>query len=155
MLSRIFNSLHFSMQEQAVFQIIELNELTKEHGLMLSPEEVQQILVARNQVLVHYGRVELSIEVTKTLIEQFSASPYICQDNYVFALYELHELFYYLKNETEDKIGDLNLIEMMRECFDEDCGGSLDLLKCKLENDAEAFRGKILLLENWQKGEEG
>lgn len=150
-LSRIINSLNASMQEQAVIQILELNELTKAHGLTLSPEDVQQILLTRDQVLIYYGRVELSIEVTKALVELFSASPYIHEDNYVFALHELHEIFYDLKNETEDKIGDSILIEWMRECFDEYCGGSLDLLKSKLESYAETVRRDIQLHENWQE----
>lgn len=146
-LSRIFSSLNTSMQEQAVVQILELNEKTKGYGLVLSSEEVRQIILARNQVLHNYGRVELSIEVTKELIENFAASPYVHKDDYATLLNELHETFYYLKNETEDKIGDIRMIEMMRELFDEHCGGSLDLLKSKLEEYAEVFRREIQLKE--------
>lgn len=142
-LSRIFYSLNSSMQEHAVSEILELNEKTKQYGLVLSLEEVTQMMVARNQVLYSYGRVELSIEVTKELIEVFSESPYVNADVYASTLNELHEVFYYLKNETEDKIGDYRLIEMMREIYDADCGGALDLLMSKLEEYAENFRREI------------
>lgn len=153
-LSRIFNSLNISMQEQAMVQILELNEKTKEYGLMLSPEEVKQMILARNQVLISYGRVELSIEVTKDLIEMFSASPYVHEDDYASTLNELHEIFYYLKNETEDKIGDYRLIEMMRELYDNDCGGSVDLLKSRLEEYAEVFRREIQQNEAMLEGDD-
>lgn len=146
-LSRIFSSLNTSMQEQVVVQILELNEKTKEYGLVLSPEEVRQMILARNQVLHNYGRVELSIQVTKGLIEVFATSPYVHEDDYATLLNELHEIFYYIKNETEDKIGDWRMIEMMRELFDENCGGSLDLLSSKLEEYAEVFRREIQLNE--------
>ncbi|MBY9080668.1 hypothetical protein KIH86_14240 [Paenibacillus sp. HN-1] len=146
-LSRLFNSLSNSMQEQAVIQILELNEKTKEYGLVLSPDEARQMIVARNQVLHNYGRVELSIEVTKELIEVFSESPHMREEDYASTLNELHEVFYNLKNETEDKIGDSRLIELMRELYDEDCGGSLDLLKSKLEEYAEVFRREVQMKE--------
>jgi hypothetical protein len=146
-LSRIFNSLNSSIEELAVVQILELNEKTKEYRLILTPDEVRQMMNTRNQVLNNYGRVELSIEVTKEIIELFSASPYINEDDYLFTLNELHEIFYYIKNETEEKIGDCRMIEMMRELFDGDCGGSLNLLKSKLEEYAEVFRSEIQLYE--------
>lgn len=146
-LARIFSSLNTSMQEQAVVEIIELNEKTKEYGLVLSPEEVRQMIHTRNQVLYNYGRVELSLQVTKELIEVFVASPYVYDGDYATLINELHEIFYYIKNETEDKIGDCRMIEMMRELFDGDCGGSLDLLKSKLEEYAEVFRREIQLNE--------
>ena len=153
-LSRIFSSMNTSMQEQAVIQILELNQKINEYGLVLSSEEVRQMIVNRNQVLHNYGRVELSIEVTKELIENFAVSPYVHKDDYATLLNELHEIFYYLKNETEDKIGDNRMIEMMRELFDEDCGGSLDLLKSKLEEYAEVFRREIQLNEALYEGED-
>jgi hypothetical protein len=64
-LSRIFNSLNSSIEELAVVQILELNEKTKEYGLILTPDEVRQMMNTRNQVLNNYGRVELSVHVLK------------------------------------------------------------------------------------------
>ena len=84
---------------------IELNEKTKEHGLILTPSDIKMLIVYRNKVLHDHGRIELGIEVLKELIEVFAASPYMDEDNYVETLIELQEIFYYLRNETEDKIG--------------------------------------------------
>jgi hypothetical protein len=127
-----------------MIEILELNEKTKEFGLILTPDEIKNMMVARNKVLRDYGRVELGIEVTKELIEVFCTSLYIHDDNYVSTLNELHEIFYYLRNETEDKIGDFKLVQIMKEIFDGECGGSVELLKSKLEEFAENFRRDAL-----------
>ncbi|WP_036734990.1 DUF6323 family protein [Paenibacillus zanthoxyli] len=142
-LARIFNSLNISMQEHYMNELLELNEKTKEYGLVLTPQDVELMMAARNEVLHSYGRVELSIEVTKVLIEVFSASSFIQQENYADTLNELHEVFYDLKNETEDRISDMKLIHRMKEMFEEDCEGSLGLLKSKLEEYAEEFRREL------------
>ena len=39
------------------------------------------------------------------------------------------EIFYYFKNETLDLIGDDELIELMRDYYENRCKGSLELLK--------------------------
>ncbi|MNI61826.1 hypothetical protein D3C73_1171150 [compost metagenome] len=98
------------------------------------------MMVARNQVLYSYGRVELSIEVTKELIEAFSSSSFIQQENYADTLNELHEIFYALKNDTEDRISDMKLLHRMKRMFEEDCEGSLDLLRGRMEEYAEGVR---------------
>ncbi|GIP35361.1 DUF6323 family protein [Paenibacillus sp. J2TS4] len=152
--SRIWNELHASAQDQAVLEILELNEKTKEYGLVLTPEEVKHLIMARNQALSNYGRVELGIEVSKALIEEFASSPYIRDDNYASVLNELHEIFYYIKNETEDRIGDFKLIGIMRERFDHDCGGSIELLKSKLEEETENYRREIQLDELMSEGDD-
>jgi hypothetical protein len=153
-LSRIFNSLNVSMQEQYMTELLELNEKTKDYGLVLSLEDIQMMMAARSQVLYSYGRVELSIEVTKELIEIFSTSSFIQQDSYVDTLNELHELFYYIKNETEDRINDMKLLHRMKEVFEEDCEGSMDLLKSRLEEYSEKFRRLLLKKESLLEGED-
>lgn len=153
-LSRIFNSLNTSMFEKYMIELLDLNEKTKEYDLVLTLEDVQIMMEARSQVLYSYGRVELRIEVTKMLIEEFSSSSFIQQDNYVDILNELHEIFYYLKNETEDKISDIKLLHTMKEVFEEDCEGSLDLLKSKLEEYAEKFRRLLLKNDSLIEGED-
>ncbi len=153
-LSRIFNSLNVSMKEQYMTELLELNEKTKDYDLALSPDDIQMMMEARSQVLYSYGRVELSIEVTKELIEIFSTSSFIQQDCYVDTLNELHELFYYIKNETEDRINDMKLLHRMKEVFEEDCEGSLDLLKSRLEEYSEKFRRLLLNKESLLEGED-
>ncbi len=150
--SRIFNSLQESVQEQYRMELLELNERTKEYGLMLTPQDVDRLLAARTEVLYSYGRVELSMEVTKELIDVFSTSPFIEQETYADTMNELHEIFYDLKNETEDRIGDRQLLHRMKEWFDADCEGSLDLLKGKLDQYAEKFRRELTKKETLHEG---
>ncbi|BFH69744.1 hypothetical protein J27TS7_55770 [Paenibacillus dendritiformis] len=153
-LSRLFNSMNTSAQEQVMTELLELNEKTKEYGLVLTPQEIERMMAARSQILHGYGRVELSIQVTKELIESFSDSSFIQQESYADTLNELHEIFYYLKNETEDRISDRKLLYRMKEMFEDDCEGSLDLLKSRLEEYAEAFRRELQKLEFLREGED-
>ncbi|GGA51129.1 hypothetical protein GCM10007416_25310 [Kroppenstedtia guangzhouensis] len=153
-LSRIFNSIQLSPQSKTMVELLELNEKTKEHGLVLTPDDVKTVMVSRNKVLRDHGRIELGIEVTKGLIEVFSSSPYMDQDHYVDALNELHEIFYYLRNETEDKIGDAKLIQLMKDYFDGSCAGSLELLRSKMEEFAEKFRRDMIRQESLFEGDE-
>ncbi|WP_240511910.1 DUF6323 family protein [Paludifilum halophilum] len=135
-------------------ELLEMNHKTKEFGLTLTPDQVQNMVAVRNKVLHDYGRVELGIEVTKELMEVFCTSPYINADNYASTLNELHEIFYYLRNETQDQIGDFKLIQIMKDSFDNECAGSLDLLKSKLEGFAEDVRREALLRESLFEGDE-
>ncbi|MED5017378.1 DUF6323 family protein [Paenibacillus chibensis] len=154
-LSRIFHGSLFPTQDMYSSELLELNEKTREHGLILTPVDIEQMLVVRSQVLHMYGRVELGIEVSKRLIEVFSASSFIQQETYADTLNELHEVFYYLRNETEDMIGDMKLIDKMMALFEEECEGSLELLKSKLEEYAGAFRRELSRTESSQEGEDG
>lgn len=151
---RMLHSLNSSMLEKYTDEIIEVNQTANEFGLVLTRDEIKNIIVSRNQVLQNYGRVELSVDVTKELAEVFCASPYVDDKNYVSTLYELQEIFYYVKNETEDKIGDSPLIGVMKDYFDDVCNGSLELLKSKLEEFAERFRGDAAFRKSFLERDE-
>ncbi|MBA4601009.1 DUF6323 family protein [Thermoactinomyces mirandus] len=148
-LPRIFNEIGISVQRKRLSELLALNEKNKEFGLVLTPDEIKDMIKARNKVLRDMGRVELGMEVTKELIRVFCESPFIDKDNYVSMLKELHEVFYYLKNETEDRIDDLELIQIMKEKFDGECAGSVELLKSRLEEFAERFRKDALRQEHF------
>jgi hypothetical protein len=152
-LPRIFKSLELSVRERETHELLELNEKTKEYGLVLTPDEIKEILTVRDQVLHSYGRVELGIEVSKALIEQFCTSPYLDKDHYASTLMELHEIFYDLKNETEDDIADAELIDLLKKSFDEECAGSLELLKSRMEEFARQFR--LEAVKTLEEGDEG
>ncbi|WP_195570581.1 DUF6323 family protein [Paenibacillus sp. 1001270B_150601_E10] len=153
-LSRLFNSLYGPMHEQVAHEMLALNERTKEFGLTLSLEDIQAMIAARSQVLSHHGRVELSFEVTKELILSFSESSFIEQEYYADTLNELQEMFYYLKNETEDQIRDTDLLIKMKNLFEEECEGSIELLRSRLEEFAEKFRSDMLKYESRDEGGE-
>ncbi|WP_066187281.1 DUF6323 family protein [Gracilibacillus timonensis] len=153
-ISDILRTVPLSPSSKTVKELVHLNETTKERGLELSTNEVKTLLTARNKVLHDHARIELSTDVLKELISVFSASPYIDQAHYVATLNELQEIFYYLKNETEDKMADKMLIQQMSDYYNTDCAGSLELLRSKTERFAEDFRMDLLRIDSCWKGDE-
>lgn len=142
-LPNIFNFEQTMLSEVYINELLQTNEETKKYGLELTLEDSLQIINTRNKVLKNYGRIELSFEVTKKLIEGFASSAFINDKNYVEILNELQETFYYLKNETEDKLGDDILIELMKDLFENSCEGSIELLNSNLEGVSRNFRKKL------------
>ena len=138
-------------KEQMVGEILEMNNESREFGLVLTSQEAAQILEARNRSLQELGRINLGIGVSKSIIHCFCNSSFIAPDEYVTTLNELHEIFYYMKNETEDKIGDDKLIQMMKDYFENSCRGSIELLKNMLNSFTEDFRKKMELSSQMPK----
>lgn len=142
-LINIFNLEQSLLNEAYINELLEVNEETKKNGLVLTLEDVKQIIKVRNKVLKSYGRIELSFGVTKKLIKVFSSSAFINDKNYLCILSDIQETFYYLKNETEDKIGDDKIIELMEDLFENYCEGSVELLNSNLEEFSRNFRKKL------------
>lgn len=117
--------------KQAAVEIQQINEKTMEYGLKLSEKDIQIIMKTRNEALRSNGRVEFGGEIVTQIISVFCDSPYISQYNYVETINDLVEIFYYYKNETMEEISDDELIEFMKESFDNKCQGDLDLLRGK------------------------
>jgi len=80
---------------------------------------------------IYNGRVEFGGGIITKIISSFCDSPYIMQNNYVETIDDLIETFYYYKNETMEEISDDELIEFMKEYFDNRCQGDLELLRYK------------------------
>lgn len=139
----VFNLNQSIPSEVYINELIQINEEIKENGLVLTLEDAKQIITVRNKILKNYGRLELSLDATKKLIEAFSISAFINDKNYVSIINDVQETFYYLKNETEDKIGDDKLIDMMRDLFENSCEGSMELLNSCLEEYARNFRKRL------------
>jgi uncharacterized protein YbcC (UPF0753/DUF2309 family) len=132
-LNEIINLFENNSLEKQVFdEIIECNEVTRDYGLKLNEEDVKEIIKTRNMALEKSGRIEFNGQIINKLIIAFRDSPYISQHNYSETINELVEIFYNYKNETLDFIGDEELIEIMKEYFDNYCQGSLELLEGKV-----------------------
>lgn len=131
------------LNEANINELLEVNEEIKKDGIVLTLEDAKQIINVRNKVLKGYGRVELSFEITKKLIKVFSSSTFINDKNYMYILNDIQETFYYLKNETEDRLGDNKLIELMKDLFENCCEGSVELLNSHLEEFSRDFRKKL------------
>lgn len=131
------------LKEFFINELLRTNEETKKLGLELTREDANQIVSTRSKVLKNYGRVELGFGVILRLIECFSESAFINEENYAATLNDLQEAFYVMKNETEDELGDEKIIELMKDMFENSCGGSVELLYGSLEAVSKNFRQKL------------
>ncbi len=122
-------------------EILQLNQKTGQYGLSLTPAQARELVQARADQLTANGRVEVGSATIGKLIKAFCDSSFINQREYTAILHELIEIFYYAKNETLNLISDNELIEFMKDCFENRCMGSLELLKGReLEKLADNLR---------------
>ena len=79
---------------------------------------------------------------------------YITQDSYVETLCRLQEIFYLFKNESMDLLTDDELLDFMREQFEQTCFGDLDYLESTcLESFAREVRADYRTY--WRQGSKG
>lgn len=121
-----------SLDQQIFNEIFSCNSNTHEYGLTLNTDEVKELIQTRTESLNKSGRIEFNGEIITKIILCFCDSPYISQHNYSNTINELVEIFYNYKNETLDHISDDELIEIMKDYFDNYCQGSLELLEGKV-----------------------
>ena len=111
-----------------IANIKKCNEYTSKYGLVLSDNQISNLLERRKETLKETGRIEFREGIVDKLIKEFCDSPYINKENYAETLYELIEIFYEYKNETMEIIADDELIEFMKKSFDGICQGDLEYL---------------------------
>lgn len=121
-------SLDLFSDPTAAVQILSLNEKTEQFGLALSAADVSALIQTRAEALSANGRIEIGSATIGRLVEAFCDSGYINQRDYPAIMHSLIDIFYYYKNETLDMISDDELIEFMKDSFENRCGGSLELL---------------------------
>ena len=138
----ILKSLNSNLQITQENEILDLNEKSQIYGLTLNKEDVKEIINSRDNTLKSYGRIELDIGITKMIIENLYKSQYTDKDDYVYAINDLHEVFYYLKNETLDQISDIEIIEIIDEVYN-NCSGRIDIVQEKCEEFAKSYRWNL------------
>ena len=138
----ILKSLNSNLQITQENEILNLNEKSQMYGLSLNKEDVKEIINSRDNTLKSYGRIELNISITKMIIENLYKSQYTDKDDYVYAINDLHEVFYYLKNETLDQISDIEIIDIIDEVYN-NCSGRIDIVQEKCEEFAKSYRWKL------------
>lgn len=116
------------MEQQIASQILLCNEISKDYGLVLTQQQALALVATRGAALKKAGRIEFGSSIIDQLIATFCHSPYISQQNYEETLHELIELFYDFKSDTWDVVSDDELIGFMKNAFDNQCHGSLELL---------------------------
>lgn len=112
----------------AVHELESCNPVIELHGLSLSREDVQALVIGRIEALDVSDRVEFGGGVSKELVLAFAGSPYVSQSTFVQTLLELQELFYEFKNESLEQIPDDDLVGKMRALFDDPAQGDLEYL---------------------------
>lgn len=122
----IFHSA--STERKQTDTILACNEKTAAYGLILTEKQAAALTAIRADTLKKTGRIEFGNGVMDKLILAFCDSPYISKETYEDTLHELIDLFYSFKNETADRVSDDTLIETMKQAFNGDCCGSLELL---------------------------
>lgn len=110
-------------------QVQETNRYTEKYGLVLSEEDTALLLSEKNRILKTEQRVEFGQGILPRIICEFCDSAYITQEDYVETLIRLQEIFYLYKNEMQDEITDEELLNFMREQFEEVCYGDLHYLE--------------------------
>ncbi|XAM50939.1 hypothetical protein TVTCOM_10480 [Terrisporobacter vanillatitrophus] len=141
------NIILSSLQNEAIIvaknEILKINEESSAYGLILTPEDVEEIIKSRGHSLKTYGRIDLNMDVTKKLINKIYTSQYTDKDDYVEIINDLQDIFYYLKNETLDEISDYEIIDIIVE-FYEKTSGRMDNIQNLSEKFALDYRlGRI------------
>jgi hypothetical protein len=113
----------------SVSDILKVNETTAQTGLVFTPNQALALLQARSQALADSGRMELGSGILQKMILAFYDSPFFQNGQAVDTLESLMEIFYQMKNETFDTLADDELIAFLRNRFDGECRGSMELMR--------------------------
>lgn len=105
------------------------NDLNALYGLILTEQDITELVQLRGQALHNTGRVEFGGGILPKLIRAFCKSPYIDPYNYATTLGQLQDAFYYFKNESQDQFSDDDLIEFMADAFNGQAHGSAEVLE--------------------------
>jgi len=122
------------INQQAITEILKLNDISNNFGLALTPSQAEDLVTTRSIALSNHGRIELGTGITGKIIEMFCDSQYLNASNYAESLNDLLEIFYHLKAEsrellmTDGLISDDNILADMKRAFETICQGSIELL---------------------------
>jgi len=112
----------------AARELESVNTSIQRHGLSLSREDIQALVIGRVEALAMTDRVEFGGGVVKDLVLAFASSSFVSQASFVETILDLQDLFYEVKNESLEQIPDEDLIKKMRSLFDEFANGDLEYL---------------------------
>lgn len=138
------------------------NEYTQKFGLTLSKEDALVLVKDRKESLKEQQRVEFGDSILPKIIFTFCDSPYIYQENYVDSIGKLQEIFYLFKNESLDEVTDDELLDYMKDAFENRCQGSLEYLEDtilerfarNIRRGSHQFMGRIQQEEDMEEEQE-
>lgn len=107
------------VKENQMKALKETNVYTERFGLALTEEDAAILVSERMDALKRQGRVEFGEGILPQLILAFCDSAYLNQENYRDSLARLLDIFYEFKTEALEQLTDEELINFMREQFDD------------------------------------
>ncbi len=123
------NNMLVSAQNQFVSnELLALNDNLSEHGITLSKADCNGIAEFRAEALAENERIEVGLGATKRIIEEFSDSGYVNQQNFREVVEALLECFYTIKTETDDKVSDDEVMDFLKYLFETESGGDIGKL---------------------------
>lgn len=129
-------------------EILALNDYSEKYGITLLPEEAREISEIRQKSLADNERIEFGLGAVAEIIRRFCRSRYVTRDNYAYIIGEVTDLFYYIKTDTDDRITDRELADMLYIAFEQRCRGSVEILESR---EAEIIIRKVNAGENYEK----
>lgn len=124
----MFENLLMKNDSLAVKQILDLNEFTSKRDLIFTKEMAMDLIETRKNILFDLGRIEVGSGVLEQIIYEFYDSYYIDKDNYMEVFEELVYLFYHYQMEFDNILSDLQILKYMKNYFELECAGSIELL---------------------------
>lgn len=124
----IYALIRKEREKKELAALLSCNEKTRRFGLSLTQEQAGELVICRNNSLKKYQRVEFGSGILDKLIYVFCDSAYIDNNNYAETMQKLQDVFYAFKNETQDKVTDDEILNFMKEQFENVCYGDIEYL---------------------------
>ena len=116
-------------QKEEIKKIEECNQKTALVGVALTKGEIEMLVESKQEILKETQRFEFGRGILPDLLMEFCDSEYIDQNNYAEVISQLQEVFYTYKNDMQDQITDIELLDLMRYTFENVCFGDIGLLE--------------------------
>ena len=126
-----FSLIKINDDKKFIEKLVDLNAKANNYGLVITESIAREIAVYRNKALIENERFEIKPDAVARLTSAFLETRYIEQEDFADTMGEIINLFYLIKNETENTIADDDLISLMLEVFVETCFGSIEVMQSK------------------------
>lgn len=117
------------LNDSLVNDVSSLGSELDSYGIILSKEEVLDLVNTRNEAIDNFGLIEIGESAVKLILIEFCKSSYIGKEEYFYVVNELVYIFYMYRQIISDKVSDKELVSTMYNTFEYKCNGSVELLK--------------------------
>lgn len=125
----LINYSNMVSNKDLYLSISEANKVTKSYDLILSNQEILDIINIKNKTLSENSLFEFENNVIVLFMEKFCKSSYIDKDEWSYLLSELIVIFYNVRKSISNKISDEAIVNKMFNIFNNQARGSFILLK--------------------------